>query len=92
MNDDLSKQADIQKIAEEGGKIYEEIKSQYEPEQNGKFLAIEVESKKVYLGNTSAEAVVLARQNHPNKVFYVVKIGFGAAEMLAQSFADLTKK
>ena len=82
-NEELLKQTDIQKIAEEGAKIYESIKLQYEPIQNGKFLAIDIESKDTFLGDTSSEAVELARKAHPNKVFYVVKIGFSAAETLA---------
>ena len=82
-NDDLIKKADIQKIAEAGAKIYETIKLQYEPAQNGKFLAIDIGSKDTYISNTSSEAVELARKAHPNKVFYVVKIGFSAAETLA---------
>jgi hypothetical protein len=83
INDELIKKANIQKIAEKGAKIYESIKLQYTPAQNGKFLAIDIESKKTYIGNTSSEAVELARKAHPNKVFYVVKIGFSAAETLA---------
>ena len=82
-NDELIKKANIQKIAEEGAKIYESIKSQYEPAQNGKFLAIDIQSKDTYIGNTSSEAVELARKARQNKVFYVVKIGFSAAETLA---------
>ena len=82
-NDDLIKKADIQKIAEAGAKIYETVKLQYEPDKNGKFLAIDIESKDTYSSNTSSEAVELARKAHPNKVFYVVKIGFSAVETLA---------
>ena len=90
-NEDLIKKADIQKIVEEGAKIYEQIKINYDPKEKGKFLAIEIDSRKEYLGNTSAEALELARQNHPNKIFYVVKIGFDAAETLAQCFAENKK-
>lgn len=82
-NNDLIKKADIQKIAEAGAKIYETIKLKYEPAQNSKFLAIDIESKDVYLGSSSSEAVELARKAHTDKVFYVVKIGFSAAETLA---------
>lgn len=82
-NEELIKRTDIQKIAEEGAKIYESIKSQYEPSENGKFLAIDIESKDAIMGNTSSEAVELARKAHSNRVFYVVKIGFSAAETLA---------
>ena len=87
-NGDLIKKTDIQKIAEEGAKIYGEIKVNYDPKEKGKFLAIDIDSREVYLGNTSAEAVELARQNHPDKVFYVVKIGFDVAETMARSYID----
>ncbi len=82
-NDELIKKTDIQKIAETGAKIYESIRLQFEPAQNGKFLAIDIGSKDTFIGNTSSEAVELARKAHPDKVFYVVKIGFSAAETLA---------
>lgn len=90
-NEDLIKKTDIQKIAEDGAKIYAQIKINYDPKEKGKFLAIEIDSKNVYLGNTSAEALELARQNHPNKVFYVVKIGFDVAETMAQCFTESKK-
>ena len=53
-NDELIKKANIQKIAEQGAKIYEQIKVNYDPKEKGKFLAIDIDSKKVYLGDTSA--------------------------------------
>lgn len=86
--DELIKKADIQQIAEKGKTIYEQVKIKYDPKEKGKFLAIEVDNQKVYLGNTSADAVALAKQNHPNKVFYVVKIGFDVAETMAKSFIE----
>lgn len=83
-NDDLIKNVNIQEIAEKGAKIYEEIKGQYDPINTGKFLAINVDTKEVFLGNTSSEAVELARKSYSNTVFYVVKIGSSAAEILAK--------
>jgi len=85
-NEDLLKKADLQKIAEEGAKIYEQVKINYDPKEKGRFLAIGVDSRKEYLGNTGAEALELARQSHPDKIFYVVKIGYDVAETLAQCF------
>jgi len=85
---ELIKKADLQRIATEGAKIYEQIKINYEPEEVGKFLAIDIDTQKAYLGNSSAEAVELARNNHPNKVFYVVKIGFEVAETMARLFFE----
>lgn len=84
MEEDLIKKADLGNIVKKGEEIYEQIKSQYEPQHNGKFLAIEVESKKVYFGNESVDAVVLAKKDFPDKVFYLVKIGYGYTETLAK--------
>lgn len=86
MNDQRLKKADIQHIADEGTKIYEQIKSRYDPKENGKFLAIEIESKDVFLARTSARAVELARKQYPDKIFYIVKIGFDVAETVAHAF------
>ena len=85
--EELTKNADLQKVVTEGAKIYQEIKTQYEPVQNGKFLAIDVDSKSAYMAESSVEAMNLARAKHPKKVFYVVKIGFDAVETLANLFS-----
>ncbi|MES2216725.1 MAG: hypothetical protein V4481_05545 [Patescibacteria group bacterium] len=84
--EELTKNADLQKVVTEGVKIYQQIKDLYEPIQNGKFMAIDIDSKKAYVADTSADAVVMARKEHPQKVFYVVKIGFDAAETIAHLF------
>jgi len=82
-SEELIKNTDIQRVADEGAKIYDKIKSQYEPAQNGKFLAIDVNTQETFLGNTSSTAVELARKVHPNTIFYVVKIGFSVADVFA---------
>ncbi len=82
-NEELIKQSNIQSIAEAGAKIYEAIKSQHEPADNGKFVAIDIDSQDTFVATSSSAAVELARKAYPNKVFYVVKIGFSAAETLA---------
>lgn len=84
MSEGVIKTPDIQHIADEGARIYERIKERYEPHEKGKFLAIEVESGNAYLGTTSAEALVAAKQHDPGKMFYVVKIGFDVSETLAE--------
>lgn len=82
-SEELIKKVDIQKIAAEGAKIYENLGTAYKSQHGGQFLAIDPKSKEIFLGKTSARAVELARQAHPGQVFYVVKIGFSAAETLA---------
>jgi hypothetical protein len=84
--EEILKNTDLQKISTEGMKIYQEIKSEYEPAHNGSFLAIDIDSKNAYLGATSADAVFAARTAHPEHVFYVMKIGFDAAETFAHLF------
>ncbi|MCX6751594.1 MAG: hypothetical protein NT161_02390 [Candidatus Nomurabacteria bacterium] len=86
--EELIKKADLQKIVAEGARIYNQIKDKYEPKENGKFLAIDIDSKDVYFAETSADAVDLARKSHPKKVFYVAKIGFEAAETMARMFFE----
>ena len=80
--EELLKNTDLEKVAREGSLIYDAIKSKFETSM-GKFLAIDIDTKEQYLGTTSAGAVAEARAAHPGKVFYVVKIGFDAAETLA---------
>lgn len=81
-DEELIKTVDAEKIVREGTRIYENIKRNYEATDQGKFLAIETASGDYYLGITSAEAVEKARQDYPNTVFFVVKIGYSAAETL----------
>lgn len=83
MDNDLFKQVNMEKIASEGTKIYEEIKSRYLPQDIGKYLAIDIDSKDVYLSDNTADAVLAAKKEHPNTIFFVVKIGYSAAEILS---------
>lgn len=82
-DNDLLKKSNMEKIASEGTKIYEEVKSRYLPQDIGKYLAIDIDSKDVYLSDNTADAVLAAKKAHPDKVFFVVKIGYSAAEILS---------
>ncbi len=84
MGEELITQVDIKRIADEGSRIYQGIKSQYESSYRGQFLAIDIESKRAFLAPTSAEALVQARNQYPKNVFYVAKIGYDTAETMAQ--------
>ncbi len=83
--DDLAKNTPFEDIAQKGAIIYERDKGAYEPQENGRFLAIEPETEKKYIGNSAAEALEQARSENPGKLFYLVKIGFSSAETLAHS-------
>lgn len=86
MSEDLIKDANINDIAERGTAIYEAVKEKYEPDYGGQFLAIDIDSEDIFVGKESAEALQQAREAHPNKVFYVVKVGFESAEAMAHAF------
>ena len=73
----------MEKIANEGTKIYEGIKAKYEPQDIGKYLAIEIDSRDVFLADNAADAVLAAKKVHSGKVFFIVKIGYSAAEILS---------
>ena len=75
--------SDIEEIAKKGTEVYEQIKNNYGEDKKGKFLAIEVDTKEAFLADTSNEAVEHARAKYTGKIFYVVKIGFSAVEVLS---------
>lgn len=60
-----------------GRKIYEEqLKAGLEPDQKGRFVAIEPESGRYFLGDTGGEALVAAHREMPGHQFYLKRIGF----------------
>ncbi|OGZ72105.1 MAG: hypothetical protein A2908_04405 [Candidatus Staskawiczbacteria bacterium RIFCSPLOWO2_01_FULL_38_12b] len=88
MEENLVKTVDIGAIVNKGKRIYEKIKSKYQPKYNGKFLAIEVDSKDVFFADSSVKAVEAAKKKYPDKVFFVVKIGFSVNEIFSRLKKD----
>jgi len=66
---------DKESIAHKGEAIYQKIKAEMEANHKGEFLAIDPESGGYYLGKTSLEAGLNGRKEHPNTVFYIIRIG-----------------
>ena len=65
-----------EEIAKKGEEIYqEEFKNKLETTENGKYIAIEVESKKSFIGETKEEALDIAQKAFPERIFFVRKIG-----------------
>lgn len=86
IQDPMSSSVDYEDIVHRGELLYAtRLKSQYEPLETGKYLAIDVDAGKCFLGQTGADALVLATQAHPEKIFYLKKIGYDAAESIAKS-------
>jgi len=71
------KSADVARRAKQ---LYEEkLRFMLENEQHGKYVAIEPESGDYFLGATYSEAVMTAREKHPDHISFVIRIGHDAA-------------
>ena len=63
--------------AERGQKIYDEkLKAILEPSNNGKFVAIEIETGDYFVADTLLEALQRAKEKYPTKVLHTVRIGY----------------
>lgn len=83
---EFMKTVDIHKISQEGKIIYEEIKDRYLPQHKGEYLAIDIDSRDVFLATQGVDAVQAALKVYPGKVFYLVKIGYQFNERFANIF------
>ncbi len=68
------------KATELGKKFYEEhLKPILEPQENGKFVAIEPESQAYFVAPTAVEALKKGNSTFPEKILFLAKIGFPTA-------------
>jgi len=65
----------VQEIIRKGAEIYDTLKGQLEPTNNGKYIVIEVDSREHFLGDTRDEAILKAKAKFPDKVMFIRKIG-----------------
>jgi hypothetical protein len=67
-------------LAERGQKFYDEkLQALLEPEQIGKFVAIEPDTGQYFVGETDRDALWAGRAALPDKLFFLVRIGYDAA-------------
>lgn len=67
-------------LAESGQRLYDErLRGQLEPEHEGEFVAIEPETERYFLGPTGLAALRAGRQEFPDKLFYLLRVGHDAA-------------
>lgn len=67
-------------LAESGQRLYDErLRALLEPEQAGRFVAIEPESGRYFLGDTGIAALRAARGALPDKLFYLLRVGHEVA-------------
>jgi hypothetical protein len=65
-----------EEIVQRGAELYERsIRALMEPEQNGKFVVINVETGDYAIADTTTEAGRIMRTRYPDQVFYEARIG-----------------
>ena len=68
------------RLVSKGKKVYQTLVDPILSENDfGKFVAIEPDTKSYFIGKTGREALDQAEQKHPDKVFYLARVGFQAA-------------
>lgn len=67
---------------------YDEIRAELEAENFGDFVMIEVDSGDFFVGKDSDDALELAQAAHPEKAFFLFRIGHRAAEKRRRGIVD----
>jgi hypothetical protein len=71
-------------LVESGQRFYDEhLRARLEPEQTGRYVAIEPDSGRYFLADTGTEALLEARRALPNSLFYLARVGHAAADSLS---------
>lgn len=64
------------RVIERGSRIYEEqLKARLEPEHKNRFVAIEPETGRYFLGDDGSDALLAAHEAMPESQFYLKRIG-----------------
>ena len=71
-------------LVESGQRFYDEhLRDFLEPEHTGRYVAIEPNSGRYFLGDTGTQALLDARQVLPESLFYLARVGHSAADTLS---------
>jgi len=71
-------------LVQSGQHVYDQrLREVLEPDQIGRFVAIEPETGRYFLGDTGTTALIEAHAAMPESLFYLVRIGSQAADALS---------
>ena len=69
-------ESNFSELTKLGIKFYEEkLKNKLEPDHNGEFVAIEPYSERYFLEKKKLDAILKARAEMPEKLFFLAKVG-----------------
>ena len=67
-------------VAKKAKIVYEErLRADLELKHRDKFVAIEPDSGDFFIGSTYSESVMAAREAHPDRISFVIRVGHDAA-------------
>ncbi len=70
-------------VSRRGKEIYERsIRREVEPEHDGRFVAVDVESGEYALADDELEAFDRAREKAPEGVLFLIRVGYPAAHRI----------
>jgi hypothetical protein len=65
----------IDEFSKKAEAFYHEIKLDLESKSKGKYVAIDVESRKFWIGDTASDALSQAKKEFPTRLFYLIQVG-----------------
>jgi hypothetical protein len=73
----------LERLAELGERFYaEHLREFLEPEQTGRFVAIEPETGRYFVGGDGSDSLVAAHEAMPEGLFYLKRIGYEFAHRM----------
>lgn len=73
----------LERLAEDGEHFYaEHLRDVLEPEQTGRFVAIEPEAGRYFIGGGGSDAMIAAHEAMPDGLFYLKRIGYEFAHRM----------
>jgi hypothetical protein len=73
----------LEGLAEQGERFYaEHLRDVLEPEQTGRFVAIEPKTGRYFVGGDGSDALVTAHEAMPEGLFYLKRIGYEFAHRM----------
>ena len=74
----IPNQEEMERIAAAGDAIYEERKHELVNSYHGYFAAIDINTKKIYVGEDSSQLAAQILEHCPDGVFHILRIGYDA--------------
>lgn len=68
-------QVNLEEFSKKSFEFYNQIRSKLEGEAMNKYVALDHETSQYWLGETASEALSKAKEQFPDKVFYLLQVG-----------------